>query len=172
MSKRDNIRENSKGSSTFLDTNIARGTVTEHHEKLLGAKVPEDYFKASKRSIMEAVKQEEVSQPKVIKLRPRYRYAVAASVAVLISLAIWFQSTGSISPNELNELADDALLNSLLVDDANISSFTDNILVDEVLVKAEISEQNIENVFINSLFVEDSLLDDYMGNSLLENVIL
>lgn len=172
MSKRDDIRENRKSSNSFLDSNRSDGTITDHHKQMLGADIPQDYFKRSKLSILEAVKEEEVSKPKVIKLQPRFRYAIAASIAVLVSLTIWIQSSSGISSSELNELADDALINSLLIEDADMGSFTDDVLVSEVMVKAEISEQNIENVFMNSLFVEDSLIDDYMGNSLLENVIL
>lgn len=172
MSKKDNISENSGAKGTFLDRNFTQGNIAEHHKNLLGADIPEGYFKSSKQHILDLVKEEAPKKQKLILLQPRFRYAIAASVVVLLSLTIWLQYLGGLDTTEFNELSDDALINSLFVDDTEIDAFTNDVLVSEVMVKAEISEQNIENVFMNSLFVEDSLIDDYMGKSLLENVIL
>ncbi len=172
MKKRNDIYRNSEEGSSFLDRNYVEGSSTQQHKDMLGADIPQGYFKSSKERILDLVKEEAPKQQKVVKLQPRWRYAVAASIALLLSLTIWFQSTNSVDNSELNELADDALINSLFVEDTEIDAFANDILVSEVMVKAELSEQNIENVFMNSLFVEDSLVDDYMGKSLLENVIL
>jgi len=172
MSKKENIHENSSAKGSFLDRNYAQENTSEHHKDLLGVDIPEGYFKSSKQQILELVKEETPKKQKVLLLQPRFRYAIAASVAILLSVTIWLQSSGGLDASELNELADDALINSLFVEDADMDAFTNDVLVSEVLVKAEMSEQNIENVFMNSLFVEDSLIDDYIGKSLLENVIL
>ena len=172
MSKKENIHKHSNAKGSFLDRNYATENVSEHHKELLGTDIPEGYFKNSKQQILDLVKEDAPKKQKVVVLRPRFKYAVAASVAILLSVTIWFQSSGGLESSELNELADDALLNSLFVEDTDMDTFTNDILVSEVMVKAEISEQSLENVFMNSLFVEDSLVDDYMGKSLLENVIL
>ncbi|MDT7832834.1 hypothetical protein RQM59_10620 [Flavobacteriaceae bacterium S356] len=172
MSKKENIHNNSSAKGSFLDRNYANGNVSEHHKELLGTDIPEGYFKNSKQRILDLVKEDAPKKQKVVLLRPRFKYAIAASVAILVSLTIWFQSSSGLDSSELNELADDALINSLFVEDTDMEAFTNDILVSEVMVKAEISEQSLENVFMNSLFVEDSLVDDYMGKSLLENVIL
>lgn len=173
MSKKENIHNNSNAKGSFLDHNYANGNVSKRHKELLGTDVPEGYFKSSKQRILDLVKAEEApKKQKVVLFQPRLRYAIAASVAILVSVTLWLQSSGGLDASELNELADDALLNSLFVEDTDMDTFTNDVLVSEVMVKAEVSEQSLENVFMNSLFLEDSLVDDYMGKSLLENVIL
>ncbi len=172
MNKREDIFENSEESRRFLDRNHVEGSSSKQHKEMLGTDIPEGYFKNSKTRILDLVKEEAPKKEKLIRLQPRLRYAVAASIAVLLSVTIWFQIEGGIDATEIDALADDALINSLLIDDTDIDAFANDILVSEVMVKAEISEQNIENVFMNSLFVEDSLIDNYMGKSLLENIIL
>lgn len=173
MSKKDNIQENSNAKGTFLDFNYAQENVSERHKKMLGTDVPDGYFKSSKQRILDLVKAEEApKKQKVVLFQPRLRYAIAASVAILVSVTLWLQSSGGLDASELNELADDALINSLFIEDTDMDAFTNDVLVSEVLVKAEISEQSLENVFMNSLFVEDSLVEDYMGKNLLENIIL
>jgi hypothetical protein len=173
MSKKENIQENSYPKTSFLDQHFPKGTVSEHHKELLGTDIPEGYFKSSKQRILDAVKEEVPQEKKVIRLHPKYTYAIAASIALLLSVTVWFQiGTATLDESTLNELADDTLMNSLFVEDAALDDFTNTVLVSEVMVKAEISEQNIENVFMNSLFVEDSLIDNYLGKSLLENIVL
>ena len=57
-------------------------------------------------------------------------------------------------------------------EDSEMELYANNVLVNEVLIKAELSEQKLEEVLINSLFVEDSLIDNYTSKSLIENLIL
>jgi hypothetical protein len=58
------------------------------------------------------------------------------------------------------------------VEDDNLDAFLDDFIVSEILIEAEIYEQQLENIFINSLFIEDSLIDSYIDSSLLENIVL
>ncbi len=48
----------------------------------------------------------------------------------------------------------------------------DEFILNEIVVEAELSEQQLENIFINSLFVEDSLINSYIDKNLIENVVL
>lgn len=172
MNKREDIFGNSEESGHYLDRNHIEGSSSKQHKEMLGTDIPEGYFKSSKKRILDLVQEETPKKQKLIILQPRFKYAIAASIAILLALTIWIQNIDGVNTSELNELADDALINSLLIEDTDMDAFADDILVSEVMVKAEISEQNLENVFMNSLFVEDSLIDNYMGKSLLENIIL
>ncbi len=59
-----------------------------------------------------------------------------------------------------------------MVNDADLDSFTEMTLINEIVIKAEISEQQIDDLFINSLFVEDSLIDNYTKNNFVDKIIL
>ena len=110
-------------------------------------------------------------------MRPQFRYIAAASLVFILSLTVWLQSSNNNDViDELNfeEFAyqDNVLINSLLVEDAELDAFADATLFNEVLVKAEISEQKLDNLILNSLILEDSLLDDYIDNKFIETIIL
>ncbi len=157
--------------------------LAKHHKDKLGLEVPDGYFAASKRDILAAVS--ETAEPKrlVFGLRPIFAYPIAATIALLIGITIWQYDSGSEKENQLTEIETnetinpgtyegDALISSLLVDDADMEQFTDTYIMNEVVLAAERSEQEMENFIINSLFVEDSLIDSYMDKKLLEEIIL
>jgi hypothetical protein len=160
---------------------------TKLHKEYLGADIPKDYFAKSKLSIMDAIanlEDEEVlitkKETKVVRLNSRIIYGVAASLVFLLSLTVWLQNSKPVSNSldsdfkgiELFSSAEDVLINSLFVEDSEMELYANNVLVNEVLIKAELSEQKLEEVLINSLFVEDSLIDNYTSKSLIENLIL
>ena len=95
----------------------------------------------------------------------------------ILSLTVWLQNL-NIKDNansiKLESLAfeDDVLIESLLVDDEDIDAFADATLFNEVMVKAELKEQKIDNLILDSLILEDSLLDDYMDEKFFETIIL
>jgi hypothetical protein len=171
MSTEDNINKDIHPEEGFLQKHLSKGNISQHHKELLGADIPKDYFTSSKKNILELVKEETPKKQKLIRWAP-LRYAVAASIVLVLSVTVWLQYIDRGNEVELNELADDALINSLFIEDTDVETFTNEILVSEVMIKAELSEQDLENTFMNSLFVEDSLIDDYMGKSLLENIVL
>jgi hypothetical protein len=170
--------------TNFLKEDIS--DINQHHKDYLGTDIPEGYFAKSKLSILDTIKEEvkeEVkieAQPKkqiVFYMRPQFKYIAAASLVFMLSLTIWLQNannTDDINTINFVELAfsDDVLINSLLVEDAELDAFADATLFNEVLVKAEISEQKLDNLILNSLIVEDSLLDDYMDDKFIETIIL
>ena len=59
-----------------------------------------------------------------------------------------------------------------MVEDSDLYEFTDATLFNEVVVKAEIKEQKMDDLILNSLILEDSLLDNYMDKELVETIIL
>lgn len=156
--------------------------VTQHHKEYLGTDIPEDYFSKSKTSILDKIKEEVkvAEQPKkqiVFYMRPQFRYIAAASLVFILSLTVWLQNannTNTINEVNLEGIAfhDDVLINSLLVEDSELDAFADATLFHEVVVKAEISEQKMDNLILNSLILEDSLLDDYMDDNFIETIIL
>lgn len=166
----------------FLKKDKLQGS--ELHKKFLGTDVPENYFAKSKLSILDKIKQEEVEEEvvekkttKVFYLRSQFKYAVAASLVFILSLTFWLQknqSTNDLDTTniELYALQDDVLLESLLVDDGDIDAFTEEIVIDEIVVKAEKKAQNMDDLILESLIVEDSLLDDYLKEELIDAVIL
>jgi hypothetical protein len=159
-----------------------KGDISKQHKKYLGTDIPENYFSKSKMSILDKIKEEAktVKQPKkqlVFYLQPQFKYIAAASLVFILSLTIWLQNSNN--SNDLNEtdlemfaFSDDVLINSLLIEDSEIDAFADATLFTEVVVKAELNEQNLDNLILNSLILEDSLLDDYMDDKFIETIIL
>ena len=157
--------------------------INQHHKDYLGTDIPEGYFAKSKISILDKIKSEEIIKDVKIKkqvvfyMQPQFKYIVAASLVFIISLTVWLQNTNdknnfdTISIESL-AFSDDVLINSLLIDDSEIDAFTEATLFNEVLVKAEISEQKMDNLILNSLILEDSLLEDYMDDKFIETIIL
>ena len=173
----ENLSEN-KNKSNFLKEGF-KGDVSNQHKKYLGTAIPKDYFTKSKLSILEKVKSIEVEEKKqlVFWMQPRFRYAVAASLVFILSLTIWLQNANKVddfTPNdfELFSFSDDILINSLFIEDSELEAFADVTLLNEVVIKAELSEQKMDEVFLNSLFIEDSLIDNYTDNKFIETIIL
>jgi len=182
----------------FMEINSAKKhgqDINQMHKDHLGMEIPEGYFAASKQRILDSVsskdqarvRQEKVTQNKdsgrIFSLNRTIAYPLAASILLLIAIAIGVQSDSGVQlPIEDQETVvsigiekesvDDFLIRSLFVDDAQIDAFTTEYLVEQVVVEAELSEQQMENIFINSLFIDDSLVDDYLEESLLEQVVL
>lgn len=158
-------REEQGFKADFLKSNATGGTL---HQEKFGMEIPDNYFSTSKSAILDLVAQES-NKTKVFYLRKPFQ--IAASITLLIALAIAVQFFGNNSSDFLIE-ADNILVESLLLDDEDMNSFIDEVVVAEIVVEAEKSEQELENIFINSLFVEDSLIDSYTNESLLDNIIL
>ncbi|PQJ78621.1 hypothetical protein [Polaribacter porphyrae] len=160
-----------------------KSDISKHHKDYLGTGIPEDYFAKSKISILDKIKEEarvEEEQPKkqlVFYMRPQFKYIAAASLVFILSLTVWLQNFDTkedFNNLKIESLAfeDDILIESLLVDDNDLDAFTDTTLFNEIVVKAELKEQKLDNLILNSLIVEDSLLDNYINEELIETVIL
>lgn len=159
-----------------------KSDITKHHKNYLGKEIPEDYFKKSKSSILNAIKEDALIEQKpkkqlVFYLRPQFKFIAAAAILFLLTLSIWLQN--SESKNNFDDitiedlaLEDNVLIKSLLVEDSDLDEFTDATLFNEVVVKAEIKEQKMDDLILNSLILEDSLLDNYMDKELVETIIL
>ncbi len=175
----DRIKSESD-STNFLKEDFS--DISKHHKDYLGTAIPDGYFAKSKTSILETIKEDVKveEQPKkqiVFYMRPQFRYIAAASLVFILSLTVWLQNSNNqddFDATYIESLAfeDDVLIESLLIDDKDIDAFADATLFDEVVVKAELSEQKLDNLILNSLMVEDSLVDDYMDDKLLETIIL
>lgn len=148
----------------FLKEKI--GSSSQHHKEYLGMEVPEGYFASSKQSILDLVKEEQKETP-VFYLRRSFQ--VAASITLLVALAIGFQFSNSSTVEEI--ASDDLLIESLFVEDDSVNDFLEGVLVSDVLEEAGKGKE-MEDFLMNSLFVDDSLLEDYTNESLLDNIIL
>jgi hypothetical protein len=145
-----------------------KGSRSERHKEYLGMEVPEGYFSTSKQSILDLVKEEDSSKNETKIFYLRRSFQIAATIALLISVTVWIQFSQS---EELEIASNDVLIESLFVDEENLESFTEEILVSEVVEEAG-KEQELENVLMNSLFVEDSLIDNYTEKSIVDHIIL
>ena len=186
--------QGSDPSKEFLRTGSHTQDLGKLHKEYLGMEVPAGYFAASKKRILEALPSEEVAGDKIIEksekkdggrifgLKRIVFYPLAASILLLIAIGIGIKNDPQvaapdpdrteIAESEDLEPTDDFLIGSLLVEDAEIDQFTNDYLVEHIIVKAELSEQELENIFINSLFIEDSLADEFLEESLLDHVVL
>jgi len=152
--------------------------INQHHKDNLGTTIPEGYFAKSKLSILDKIKEEQKPKKQLVfYMRPQFKYIAAASLVFILSLTVWLQNSNN--QDDINNLnidalafSDDVLINSLLIEDSEVDAFADATLFHEVVVKAELSEQKMDNLILNSLIVEDSLLDNYIDDELLKTIIL
>jgi len=160
-----------------------KGTqISRHHKEMLGMDVPENYFSNSRSRIMDKVAASKKHTSGIFYIRPVYRYAAAAAVVLLIGLGIVLKVTSDTNSNgstqtlekiEYANLQDtDMFVDFLLVKDKDVDVFLDHYLLEGVLVKAELKEQEFENLFMNSLLVKDSLIDTYIDDQFIDNIIL
>lgn len=165
---------------SFLEQQYSEN-ISKRHSNYLGTEIPKDYFATSKMTILERIKNEEIEvkskKQLVFWLQPYFKYAIAASVILMLGLTIWMQnfnqtSDGKTTDFELLSFSDDVLLNSILLEDDQIDEFSNITLMNEIVFKAELSEQNLDDILLNSLFIEDSLLDNYTENTFVESIIL
>ena len=158
-------------------------SLTAHHQKYLGTEVPKVYFKMSKQSILDKIKAEEVQhnqsykKQKVVFMRTSFKYIVAASLVFLIGLTLWLQHTNSTSKEqpillESYALEHEVLIESLLIPEKDLNEFTEVVLFNQVMVKAELKEQKIEDLVLDIILVEDTLLENYIEKALVDTVIL
>jgi hypothetical protein len=157
-------------------------SLSKRHKDHLGLEVPDDFFQASKLTIMKEVSGKNQPKGKVFGLRSMMAYPIAASILILVAISLWLPNNKvdpgpKVSDPQMNTdqhalNRDDFLLNSLLVDDKDIHIYVEDYVLNNIVVEAELSEQQLENIFLNSLFVEDSLIDGYIDSSLVENIIL
>ncbi|MHB0753919.1 hypothetical protein [Polaribacter sp. M15] len=172
--------------NNFLKEGIQDG-ISKHHAEYLGTTIPEGYFSTSKRSILDKIKEEtkqdgiaEKQQAKkqlVFYMQPQFKYIAVASLVFVLSITIWLQNINNqsdVTTNIIESVAyqNDVLIESLLVADEDVDAFADATLFNEVVVKAELKEQKLDNLILDSLILEDSLLDDYMDKKLIETIIL
>jgi hypothetical protein len=165
---------------SFLEQNISK-EVSKRHSIYLGTEIPEGYFVSSKSAILERIKNEEADkkpiQQKGFWLKPYFKYAIAASLILMFGVAFWLQNFNKTNQEitndfELLSFSDDVLLNSIFIEDAQMEAYSNITLVNEIVIKAELSEQKMDDILLNSLFVEDSLLDNYTDKNFLEVIIL
>ena len=158
--------------------------ISKHHKEYLGTDIPEGYFSKSKISILDKIKEDvqneepiEIKKQLVFWMQPQFKYIAAASLVFILSLTVWLQNTNKVdlideTNFELLAFSDDVLLDSLLLEEEEVDAFTEATLFNEVLVRAELSEQKLDNLIYDNLILGDSLLDDYIDDGLLESIVL
>ncbi len=182
-SKKDNKIINEQSGNHFLKEDSLKKDLAQEHKEFLGLDVPENYFSKSKENILKSLQMEDKQKQTVFGLRPFIAYPIAASILLLVAFTFWLQNNSNENNLQVTDVdaietvndigaTDDFLVSSLLIDDSKLDQYIDDYILNEIVVEAEISEQQLENIFINSLFVEDSLINSYIDNNLIENVIL
>lgn len=172
-----------KSGDPFLKPEDQRSDQANMHREYLGMEVPKGYFLHSKQSILDSLPGGQKKKGSILQLRKNWAYPLAASILLLISVSIWFfnePKTGHPENVEATvtrslydpENSQDLLLTSLLVEEDEIDSFVDEVVLNEIVVKAELSEQQLENIFINSLIEEDSTADEYLEENLFKEIVL
>jgi hypothetical protein len=168
--------------TNFLKEGIIDG-ISKKHSAYLGITVPEEYFAKSKILIIDQIKSEAVAskikekKQLVFWMLPNIKYIAAASLVFILGLTIWFQNTDqkddfSKTNFELFSFSEDHLINSLFINDSEFEAFADATLINEIIIKAELSERKIDDLFLNYLFLEDSLIEIYTDKNFIETIIL
>jgi hypothetical protein len=164
-------------------TNQQKANITKRHKDELGMDIPENFFSKSKEDILNKVITNETPKQKVFWLKPLIAYPIAASIVLAITLTFWTLRNNENITNDITNieevpqfssdlLEDDFLVTSLIIPEGQIEDYLDHYIANNIILEAELSEQQLENIFINSLFVEDSLLNNYINESLIENLII
>lgn len=164
-------------------TNQQKANITKRHKDELGMDIPENFFSKSKEDILNKVITNETPKQKVFWLKPLIAYPIAASIVLAIALTFWTQknnenithdvTTIEASPQfNFDLLEGDFLVTSLIIPEGQIEDYLNHYIANNIILEAELSEQELENIFINSLFVEDSLLNNYINESFIENLII
>ena len=157
--------------------------ISKLHNDKLGMQVPDGFFEKSKADILESGKTQKEEKQKVFWLKPIYTYPIAAALVVALAITFWLNNDDSTTNNtitdtdemnviSLDDLENDFLVSSLMVEDSDMDEFLNDYIVDEILVEVDKKEQEIDDLIINSLFIEDSLIDGYLDENLIENVFL
>lgn len=169
--------------SPFLKEGISERGQAQVHKEYLGMQVPDDYFKQSKEIILKSIPMKNEQERRVFGLNRFIAYPIAASILILVAVAFWLQYRGAenVPVQQETKVAGvwergmtegDFLVNALLVDEAEMSRFADDYLFEQIVVKTELSEQQLEELFINTMLVEDSLVNDYLDEGLVEQIVL
>lgn len=139
--------------SNFLKEGFM-SNISKRHKEYLGTTVPEGYFAKSKDSIIDKVKLETIKEKKqvVFWLRPNLKYMTAASLVLIFGLTVWLQNANqkknmTKTNFEMLSFSEDNLINSLLVDDSEFDAFADATLMNEIVIKAELSERKTDDFF-------------------------
>lgn len=183
MGKKNKNRMNKieQSEGRFLIDNILKKGLAQSHKEYLGMDIPANYFSKSKNNILKILPMEKQKKRTLFKLKPMFTYPIAATIVLLIGFTFWLknnsrdivQKTSYVEEMNTTHLnSDEFLVSSLLIDDVDVDEFVDDYIVNNIIVEAELSEQQLEDVLINSLFIEDSLIDTYVDESLIENVVL
>ncbi|PQV48185.1 hypothetical protein CLV33_10531 [Jejuia pallidilutea] len=165
------------------NSNQQNKDISKLHKEKLGMDIPNDFFAKSKQTILNKVIQEEQPRQTIFWLRPMIAYPIAASIVLAIALTLWMQNkdidtteqitnTETIKTISPDMLDGDFLTSSLLISESEMDTYLNSYLITNVVIEAELSQQELENIFINSILIEDSLINTYLNKSLIENIVL
>lgn len=170
------------GGNSFLNDQTSNKNLAQVHEDYLGMTVPDNYFVKSKQDILKHLPMTSQENRTVFGLKPMYAYSIAASIVLLVGMFFWvFTKSPDVVPGTTMEVADidvstiddqDILITSLLVPDSEINTFVEAAVLEKVVVEAEQSEEQLENLFINSLLIDDSKVKDYIEKGVFEHVVM
>ena len=110
-------------------------------------------------------------------------YPIAASILILVAVAFWLQYRGAegTQVQQATKVAQgweqgiwegDFLVSAMLLDEAEMSRFAEDYLLEHIVLQAELSEQQLEDLFINTMLVEDSLVNEYLDEGIVEHIVL
>ncbi|SEQ12722.1 hypothetical protein SAMN05421824_1234 [Hyunsoonleella jejuensis] len=165
------------------DSDQHKKDISKLHKEKLGMDIPDNFFAKSKKNILNKIIQEEQPRQTIFWLRPIIAYPIAASIVLAITLTLWMQNKDTVNTEQITNtktiktinpdiLNGDFLTSSLLISDSEMNTYLNSYLVTNVIIEAELSQQQLENIFINSVFIEDSLINNYLDKSLIENIVL
>ncbi len=183
MGKKNKNRMNKieQSKDRFLKDNILKKDLAQAHKEYLGMDIPANYFSESKNNILKKLPMENQQKRTVFRLKPMFTYPIAATIVLLLGFTFWLQNKPSDIVQESSYVeemitshlnSDEFLVFSLLIDDGDMDEFVDDYILNNIVVEAEMSEQQLENILINSLLIEDSLVDSYIVKSLVDNIVL
>lgn len=143
----------------------------DQHE--LGLDVPEGYFENSKENILAKVN---AKPARPLFWKRKIWMAVAASIAIIISVTIWnkVQQSQNQFPSNLNAAlfhkmdGEQMLLSALFVKDLQFDQLLDTYMYENVVVESALPIIESDDVTLESLFIDDQGIEDLLFESNME----
>ncbi|WP_372746634.1 hypothetical protein [Lutibacter sp.] len=159
---------------------IAEENKQKEQQQKLGFKVPENYFETSKKEILELTETKKGKVINFITLNKWLVGSIAAAIALLITLSVF--NNFSLETNnqmavinniEAINLENDAILNSILENDANVNEYMETYVLNELVVKDALKNFiSWDARELEVLFIEDSKLNNYIDALVIEDLII
>ncbi len=152
------------------------------HKSDLGYDIPDGFFKDTKATILETIKEEKTVEKKIFFLKKPV-YQIAASVIVLFGMMFLYKiietnnSTVEIEQKIVNQVEEvpntmeDLYIESLMSEEG-LDGLVDNYIITNILEETKVNVEDYEDMIIDSFLSEDSEVDEQINQFIMSEIVL